>query len=120
MLSRATLGMVLIGLAAATVEAAGTVNSETKISDTVGGFGGVLGNGDQFGFSVTALGDLDQNGVGDLAVGANHDDDGGEDRGFDSRRAIKRFIDFGGRSINKFQDRDLFAHWIVLWRRFSQ
>ena len=59
----------------------GTVLSHQKISDTEGGFTGILDNGDLFGLSVASLGDLDGDGVGDLAVGANHDDDGGEDRG---------------------------------------
>ncbi len=57
------------------------VLGETTISDTVGGFGGVLDNNDQFGRSVTNLGDLDGDGVVDLAVGAMLDDDGGTDRG---------------------------------------
>ena len=59
----------------------GTVKSHQKISDTAGGFTGILGNGDQFGVSVVSLGDLDGDEVGDLAVGANLDDDGGENRG---------------------------------------
>ncbi|MEE9129091.1 MAG: integrin alpha [Phycisphaerales bacterium] len=59
----------------------GTVNSHQKISNTAGGFTGVLDDGDQFGGSVALLGDLDGDGVGDLAVGARLDDDGGENRG---------------------------------------
>ncbi len=59
----------------------GTVKSEQKISDTQGGFGGTLDNGDQFGTSVANVGDLDGDGVTDLAVGAYYDDDGGTDRG---------------------------------------
>ena len=59
----------------------GTVLSHQKISDTEGGFTGTLGNSDQFGTSVASLGDLDGDGVGDLAVGAWFDDDGGTDRG---------------------------------------
>jgi len=59
----------------------GRVISEQKISDTAGGFGGVLDNADWFGFSVASLGDLDGDGVGDLAVGARQDDDGGFSRG---------------------------------------
>ncbi|MCH8345154.1 MAG: FG-GAP repeat protein [Planctomycetes bacterium] len=46
----------------------GWVLSHQKISDTQGGFTGTLG-------------DLDGDGVGDLAVGAHADDDGGENRG---------------------------------------
>ena len=45
---------------------------EQKISDLRGGFTGVLEDGDDFGTSVAALGDLD----GALAAGALLDDDG--------------------------------------------
>ncbi len=63
------------------LNADGTVNSHQKISDTQGGFTGTLNNGDIFGYSVAALGDLDGDGVPDLAVGAFADDDGGFNRG---------------------------------------
>ena len=63
------------------LNADGTVASEQKISDTAGGFGGVLHNGDLFGWSVAALGDLDGDGNEDLAVGAAQDDDGGSAQG---------------------------------------
>jgi len=59
----------------------GTVKAEQKISHTSGGFGSGLGNSDRFGFSVAGLGDLDGDGVGDIAVGAYQDDDGGSNRG---------------------------------------
>jgi hypothetical protein len=60
------------------LNADGTVASETKISETTGGFGGVLNPLDNFGFSVASLGDLDGDGIDDLAVGAINDDDGNE------------------------------------------
>ena len=59
----------------------GKVKSEQKISDTAGDFGGALDNGDIFGRSVASMGDLDGDGVQDLAVTAGFDDDGGTDRG---------------------------------------
>ncbi|MCH8164582.1 MAG: FG-GAP repeat protein, partial [Planctomycetes bacterium] len=55
----------------------GTVKSHQKISSTQGGFTGILDIGDSFGSSLASLGDLDGDGVGDLAVGATGDDDGG-------------------------------------------
>jgi len=59
----------------------GTVRSHQKISDTQGGFDGVLDESARFGTSVAAMGDLDQDGIVDMAVGANRNDDGGLDRG---------------------------------------
>ena len=59
----------------------GWVLSHQKISDTQCGFMGVLDDADRFGRSVASLGDLDGDGVGDLAVGVWFDDDGGTDRG---------------------------------------
>ncbi len=59
----------------------GTVKSHRKISDTEGGFTGILSDEDYFGFSLASLGDLDGDGVGDLAVGAFHDNDGGTNTG---------------------------------------
>ncbi|MCH8808055.1 MAG: FG-GAP repeat protein [Planctomycetes bacterium] len=59
----------------------GTVKSHRKISDTEGGFTGDLDDDDRFGASLASLNDLDGDGVGDLAVGAVFDDDGGENRG---------------------------------------
>ncbi len=72
---------VVLVLSAGSAQAQpGTVLSHQKISDTAGGFTGILGNGDNFG-TVASLGDLDGDGVGDLAVGAIGDDDGGSNRG---------------------------------------
>jgi hypothetical protein len=54
----------------------GTVKESRKISQTQGGFTGNLAPGDNFGTSLAAIGDLDENGLGDLIVGAPNDDDG--------------------------------------------
>ncbi|MCH8151057.1 MAG: FG-GAP repeat protein [Planctomycetes bacterium] len=63
------------------LNANGTVKSHQKISDTEGGFTGTLDDFDYFGYSVAGIGDLDGDGSGDLAVGANFDNDGGSLRG---------------------------------------
>jgi hypothetical protein len=57
------------------------VDSEQKIAQSSGGFNGKLNPGDRFGNAVTSLGDLEGDGVADLAVGAPYDDTGGTDRG---------------------------------------
>jgi len=59
----------------------GTVKSHQKISDTEGGFLGVLDNVDFFANSLANLGDLDGDGIVDLASGNVKDDDGGQERG---------------------------------------
>ena len=59
----------------------GWVLSHQKISPTEGGFTGRLDREDHFGFSVASLGDLDGDGMGDMAVGARSDDDGRSGRG---------------------------------------
>jgi hypothetical protein len=59
----------------------GSVRLHTKISDTSGSFNGALDDDDRFGDSLAALGDLDGDGLPDLAVGAPQDDDGGLSRG---------------------------------------
>ena len=59
----------------------GTVKNLQKISDTEGGFNGVLEDEDTFGIGATGIGDLDNDGVLDVAVGAARDDDGGTNRG---------------------------------------
>ncbi|MEM9036561.1 MAG: FG-GAP-like repeat-containing protein [Actinomycetota bacterium] len=59
----------------------GSVKTEQKISSTSGGLTGPLDDGDRFGHAITALGDLDGDGVVDLAVGVYEDDDGGSRRG---------------------------------------
>jgi len=53
----------------------GTVLNEAKISAIDGNFGGNLDDGDRFGSSLTVLGDLDGDGIADLAVGAPGDED---------------------------------------------
>ncbi|MCZ6810709.1 MAG: hypothetical protein O7D97_01780, partial [Planctomycetota bacterium] len=67
------VGPSLLALATASgaLSQPGWVLSNQKISDTEGGFTGTLEFLDLFGSSVASLGDLDGDGVGDLAVGAH-------------------------------------------------
>jgi len=65
----------------------GTVKARHKISDTAGGFsgpgnpGGVIDGPDGLGAALAGLGDVDGDGVPDLALGSYLDDDGGGQRG---------------------------------------
>ena len=59
------------------LETDGRVKSHQKINSTECGFTGFLQGGDWFGISLTSLGDLDGDGVDDLAVGAPRDHPGG-------------------------------------------
>ncbi|MEQ1893099.1 MAG: PKD domain-containing protein [Planctomycetota bacterium] len=63
------------------MNADGTVKREQKISDTAGNFQGILGGGDIFGFAAECLGDVNGDGIPDLAVGTPKDDDGGVRKG---------------------------------------
>ncbi|MCP3904708.1 MAG: hypothetical protein GY715_13865, partial [Planctomycetes bacterium] len=59
----------------------GLVTDVQKISETASGFEGMLDADDGFGAAVAEIGDLDNDGVPDLAVGAPGDDDGAIDAG---------------------------------------
>ncbi len=63
------------------LESDGTVREHAKISSTEGGLGSELDNVDGFGISVTAPGDLDEDGIVDLVAGAPLDDDRGTQHG---------------------------------------
>ncbi|MCP5443792.1 MAG: DUF4347 domain-containing protein [Chromatiaceae bacterium] len=63
------------------MNADGTIKATQKISDSSGGLTASLDNGDNFGRSVAGIGDINGDGIGDIAVGADYDDDGGSDRG---------------------------------------
>ncbi|MDA8021223.1 MAG: integrin alpha [Thermoanaerobaculia bacterium] len=59
------------------LDANGFVRTQQKISDTQGGFTGLLHSDNRLGEAVTSLGDLDGDGVPDLAVGTPRDEAGG-------------------------------------------
>jgi hypothetical protein len=63
------------------LDSTGKVKDHQKISDIEGNFEGNLDDGDHFGVSVTTIGDLNNDGVVDLAVGAKWDDGGGKEKG---------------------------------------
>jgi hypothetical protein len=58
----------------------GTVKNYTKIANNLNG-GPTLAVGDSFGYSISAIGDLNSDGLTDLAVGAIRNDTGGSNRG---------------------------------------
>jgi len=68
------------GLFSEAYAADGSVKSTVEINDSTAN-GPVLSNSDLFGRSVANIGDLDGDGVEDIAVGAYKDDNGGTDRG---------------------------------------
>ncbi|MEM7392388.1 MAG: hypothetical protein AAF492_08560 [Verrucomicrobiota bacterium] len=59
----------------------GTVTAFQKIDAELPLFTGVVEANDNFGQAVAAIGDLNGDGVTEVAVGAHRDDDGGVDRG---------------------------------------
>ncbi len=76
-----SIPLALLLLALTVFAAYFQVIAEQKISSTTGGLVGPIDNGDMFGSAIVPLGDLDGDGITDLAVGATSDDDGGPARG---------------------------------------
>ena len=67
-------------IVATPVNTTGSVDSTVEINDSTTN-GPTLSNSDKFGVSVTSIGDLNNDGVTDLAVGAHQDDNGGDNQG---------------------------------------
>jgi len=63
------------------LDTGGNVLNYQKISATSGNFSNVLSAGDKFGVSITKIGDLDNDGVTDIAVGAYGDNTVGNQAG---------------------------------------
>jgi hypothetical protein len=84
----------------------GTVRTEQKISQTEGEFDGQLDAGDQFGSALADIGDLDGDGVADLAVGARLSDGGGVDRG----AVWVLFMDTNGEVVSELRISDIDAN----------
>lgn len=100
------------------LDATGQVLNQQKISALAGNLNVTLHDGDQFGASVTAIGDLDGDGVTDLAVGAPGDSDGGTGRGaiwillMNSNGTVKsaqKISDSAGNFTGGLQDGDRFG-----------
>jgi len=101
------------------LNADGTVKAHQKINDFAGGFNGLLRDNDHFGRSVASLGDLDGDGVYDLAVGASGDSTYGWGRGAvwilflrndGTVRSFQKIQDFTGGFGGSLDDGDHFGN----------
>lgn len=93
----------------------GTVKGNVKIANSTNL---TLGNTDRFGVDIDTIGDLDNNGVVDIVVGAYQNDDGGTNRGAayvvflkanGSIKKSKRISNSSGSFSETFADNDIFG-----------
>ena len=63
------------------MNADGTVKNQKEINRLFGNFSGDINYGDRFAYRIDAVGDINNDGIPDFVAGADHDDDGGTDRG---------------------------------------
>ena len=63
------------------MDTSGTVKKHQEISNREGDLPDILEVGEFFGVSIDGLGDINSDGIPDIAVGAHQKDDGGNDRG---------------------------------------
>ena len=91
----------------------GTVKDTAKISDTHGGFNGTLADEDNFGHAIANIGDLNNDGETDLAVGAPYDDNTVADNG----AVWILFLNSDG-TVNNYRKmtESTESSWNVLWR----
>src|SRR5688572_1908706 len=80
-LARAAILAALFATMSAAQTKPGEVEAQIVLDSSSPGLAGKLSLGDRFGRAVATVRDLDNDGHGDIVVGAPWDDDGGADRG---------------------------------------
>ncbi|OVE82738.1 hypothetical protein BVY03_00215, partial [bacterium K02(2017)] len=99
------------------------VSSFQKISDTEGNFTAAIDGGDYFGRAISALGDLDGDGVTDFVVGVPSDDDGGTLKGAVyvlfmktdfTVNSFQKISDTAGNFTTTFNTTDLFGRGVAV------
>ena len=114
--------MVLVCAASAGLP--GTVQLQARLisgQDPV--LGGQVANGERFGRAVTGLGDVDGDGIPDIAVGSRSDQDGGPDAGavyivfmnrdLSPRSAVKIGAKSGGLPAGTIREGDMFGYGVA-------
>lgn len=116
--------LVLVITCAAGAGVPGTVQLQSRLvsgQDPV--LGGQVSNGERFGRAVTGLGDVDGDGIPDIAVGSRSDQDGGTDAGavyivfmnrdLSPRAAVKIGAATGGLPPGSIREGDMFGYGVA-------